>query len=170
MSNPFPNRKLNRYSNFDYSTPGYYFITICVQNFECVFGEIIDGKMVLNECGTVVETCWNRIPNHFPHISLDDYIIMPNHVHGILVIDDATVGNIQTPCQTRWGKTLSSAIRGFKIGVTKSIHKNHDPLFAWQKSYYDHIVRNDQSLRNIRQYIRNNPNNWQRDRNNKNIT
>jgi putative transposase len=172
-------RKLNRLSGYDYAQDGWYFVTICTKNRHHYFGEIINGKMVLNTYGDVANKCWQDIPHHFPHCMLDEYIIMPDHIHGILVIDnDRTVGNKdfcslhnfcslrnfcskqKSPWQTQLSRSLSSIVRGFKIGVTKYCRNDGDIEFAWQKSFHDHIIRDEHALHNIRQYIISNPMNW----------
>ena len=85
-------RRSIRLRDYDYSQAGVYFITLCTQNRKCLFGEISDGQMVLNDAGRVADKCWCDIPVHFPRVELDEWVIMPNHVHGILFIVDITVG------------------------------------------------------------------------------
>lgn len=193
LANIHPERKLNRLPDYDYSQTGWYFTTICVKNKLEFFGEIKDGEMILNKCGETVKTCWLEIPKHFPGARLDEFMAMPNHVHGIVIIDNdcnKNVGNkdfcslheryncpvcftenlcslheCEIPWQTKWSKSLSSIIRGFKIGVTKWCRENGQENFQWQKSFYDHVIRNEQALNNIRAYIRNNPIKWFNDRN-----
>lgn len=178
-------RKLNRLKGYDYCQSGCYFVTICVQNHECVLGNVINGKMQLSRIGEMANNYWRKIPAHFPNTELNEFVIMPNHVHGIIVIDNV-VGN-KNICsqlgknnndeknnnycslqvwQTKWGKSLSSIVRGFKIGVIKWCRQNNHEDFTWQKSYYDHIVRNEESLHNIQEYIVNNPEKWEIDKNN----
>ncbi len=157
------NRKLNRLRGWDYSQAGWYYITICTKNRLFWFGNIVNGEMVLNDYGIFVRDCWLDIPKHFPECRLDYHIIMPDHIHGILYFDH-NVGNknvCSLPWQTKWSKSISSIVRGFKIGVTKYFRENGDNEFVWQKSFYDHIIRNEQSLNKIRAYIENNPLNWQ---------
>jgi REP element-mobilizing transposase RayT len=195
-------RKLNRWKKYNYSQDGMYFVTICTKNRLELFGDIKNEVMILNECGEIVEKCWNEIPNHFPSVLLDEFIVMPNHVHGIIIIsnNDVAVNNTNIvgnnivwnkiignnivgnkivgnkdfcslrhdddlPWQTKWARSLSSIVRGFKIGVTKWCRENNYNIFQWQKSYYDHIIRNEISLQNIRRYIYYNPAKWFRDRN-----
>jgi REP element-mobilizing transposase RayT len=167
-----PNRKPNRLKDYDYSQDGYYFVTLCTKNRENFFGKIKNGKMILNKYGDIAKKCWLEIPEHFSHVILDEFIIMPNHVHGILIIKNKTVGNKnfcsqEIPWQTKLSKSLSSIIRGFKIGVTKYFCEKNNHDFQWQKSFYDHIIRNEESLFKIREYIQNNPLKWElgKDRN-----
>ncbi|MFH0979401.1 MAG: transposase [Candidatus Roizmanbacteria bacterium] len=165
-------RKPNRLKNFNYSSNGYYFVTICAKNRECLFGEIIDGKMVLNEHGKIIEKYWEEIPNHYQNILLDEFIIMPNHIHGIVVISKhkqkiiKNVGTEQCSVPTRFG-LLSKIIKSFKEIIIKIFHIEFGNYrFKWQRSFYDHIIRNEESVQKIREYIRNNAKNWNKDRNN----
>ena len=164
-------RQSIRLKNYDYASDGYYFVTICTKNKSECFGEIIDGKMVLNEIGKIANQCWLEIPKYFPDAILDEHIIMPNHIHGVIAIEkqNPIVGNENFRSLRGWygakSRSLSSIIRGFKIGVTKWRHQNNYD-FEWQKSFYDRIIRNEKSLDKIREYIRNNPPQWELDRNN----
>lgn len=168
-------RQSRRLKDYDYSQDGYYFVTICTENkIEC-FGEIINGKMILNEYGEIANQCWLEIPKHFSDASLDEYIIMPNHIHGIILIATPMAVGAQNfvPLQQQWGNkfqhiipgSLGSIIRGFKIGVTKWCRQNNHE-FQWQKSFYDHIIRDEKSLDKIRKYIAENPLKWELDRSN----
>ena len=167
-------RQSRRFKNYDYSQDGYYFVTICTENKTEYFGKIINGKMVLNECGEIVNQCWLEIPKHFLDISLDEYIIMPNYIHGMIVIATPMVVGAQNfvPLQQRENKfqhivprSLGSIIRGFKIGVTKWCNQNNCD-FVWQKSFYDRIIRNEKELDKIRKYMFENPLKWELDKNN----
>lgn len=165
-----PDRKLNRLKGYDYSQNGYYFVTICTKNRQEFFGEIKNGELTLNEYGKITKKCWREIPDHFPNVILDEFIIMPNHIHGIVIIKNNDEGNknfCSLPWQTKLSKSLSSIIRGFKIGVTKYFREKNNDEFVWQKSFYDHIIRNEKSLFNIRKYVQNNPFKWtsEQDRN-----
>jgi len=169
-------RKPNRLKNFDYSSVGYYYITICTKNKQHYFGEILDNKMILNEYGKIINKYWKSIPNHYQNVLLDEFIIMPNHIHGIVVIirlnnnNQSTVGTGHCPVPTinmqnnHYG-LLSKIINGFKNVSTKTIRKQTNS-FQWQRSFYEHIIRNEESLNKIRQYVRENPINWNNDRNN----
>ena len=176
-SSPRQNRRSIRLRGYDYSQAGAYFVTLCTHNRQCLFGEMVDGKMQLNEAGRVVENCWNDIPLHFPHVELDEWVIMPNHVHGILSIavsPDVGAKNFsplqcslkhqsaQRPCGT--SKTIGSIVRGFKIGVTKWLRNNTPIHDVWQRNYWEHIIRNEPELHHIREYIHNNPAQWELDR------
>jgi len=157
-----------RLPNWDYSRPGYYFVTICTKNKQCYFGDIIDDKMVLNELGYITKKYLSEIPKHFPFVFLDCYIIMPNHVHLVICIKHCRDAKFCVSTGNQFGpqsKNLASIIRGFKIGVKKYTTMNNFN-FHWQKLYYEHIVRNEKDLNCIRDYIQNNPLNWNNDRNN----
>ena len=163
-------RKLNRLKNYDYSNSGYYFVTICTDNHIKHFGKIENDKIVLNNLGKVVKKCLFDIPKHFPNAILDEFIIMPNHIHAIIITDytdesQKLVGtNIQSvgnenirSLQNNRKTNLSSIIKGLKIGVTKWAKDNNYSNFKWQKSFYDRIIRNEKELLNIRKYIKFNP-------------
>lgn len=159
-----------RLEGYDYSTPGYYFVTICTKNRICHFGEIENGQMQATEIGRMATVFWQQIPEHFPHVILEEFIIMPNHVHGILQIRADTVETqnfASLPQNTRnqfgpQSRNLSSVIRGYKMAVTKRA-KMQNTEFSWQPRFHDHIIRDDDSLQRIRTYIRTNPKNWQKD-------
>ncbi|MDD4530125.1 MAG: transposase [Candidatus Gracilibacteria bacterium] len=187
-----PHRKNLRLKNFDYSQNGYYFITICTQNRENHFGKIIDGEMVLNEFGKIALKCWNEIIKHHGNVGIDEFIIMPNHIHGIIILNfihnENIVGNENIRSQNnedkeniyssenrnenirslrRQNANLSNVIKGFKIGVTKEIRNEFDNLtFSWQKSFHDTIIKNEEQLNKMREYIINNPLQWEFDKNN----
>ena len=173
---PQRNRRSMRLKRYDYSQTGAYFVTVCTQNRECLFGEIEDGEMVLNDAGRMAETCWHDIPSHFPHVGLDTFVVMPNHVHGILCVVDAPVGaknfSPLQPGQRPHGtsKSIGSVIRRFKIGVTKWMRQNTEFHNIWQRNYYEHIIRNQKELNRIREYIVNNPMKWEFDRENPDVS
>jgi len=167
-------RKLNRLKDYDYYQDGFYFVTICTKNREEIFGKIDDGKMILNEYGEIAKNCWLDLPNHYQNCVLDEFIVMTNHVHGIIIIENnigiPVVGNGLKPFPTKPFPTknhgLSEIIRGFKTFSAKYINlKSGEKIFQWQKSFYDHIIRNEISLNNIRDYIINNPLKWDLDEN-----
>lgn len=182
-------RKPNRWRNYDYSRAGYYFITMCTKNRVHHFGEVVDGNMMLNEPGQIANQCWLQIPDHFNLSESDRYVVMPNHVHGIVIIHDTgdvgnanthpvgnanthSVGNANLHSQQsdRTKMLLSRIVQQYKAAVTREISKSGSQLqFRWQKSFYDHIIRNDVSLFRIRKYIENNPLKWDYDRENSNI-
>ena len=156
-------RRSIRLKNYDYSQAGAYFVTVCTHARACVFGDVVDGAMVLNDAGKVAAQCWQAIPEHFPHVALDVFVVMPNHVHGILFIHDApeSVGaNNYLPSPRGTSKTVGAVVRGFKIGVTKWMRCHTAARDVWQRNYYEHVIRNEASLLQIREYINNNPLQW----------
>jgi putative transposase len=165
-------RRSIRLKGYDYTKNGAYFVTVCTQNRESLFGGIENDEMRLNDAGQVTRQCWQDIPAHFPHVLLDIFVIMPNHIHGILVIADALVGakNFSplrsTPKPSGTSKTIGSMIRGFKIGVTKWMRENTPVQHVWQRNYYEHIIRDDADLTAIRTYIADNPRQWEMDQEN----
>jgi putative transposase len=160
-------RRSIRLKEYDYSQPGKYFVTICTYNHECTLGEIANGQMRLNEIGKIVEEEWLRTLNIRPEIALDVYVIMPNHIHCIIVIkEESPIPHVGThSCASllqRKPRSLGSIIAGFKSVATKRINEmRHTPSFpVWQKRYYDRVIRNDKELDNIREYIQNNVLQW----------
>lgn len=183
-SNP-PRRRAMRLRGYDYSQPGAYFVTICAQYRKCLFATIIDGKMQLNEIGQIVVECWNRMPQHFPSVELDGYVVMPNHTHGIirLGIPEMKSPDVPEHIATRRGEVASPALNNnsrkdevasptlgkimayFKYQSTKRInqHRGMPRTRVWQRDYWDHVIRNDPDLQRLRQYIQNNPMQWELD-------
>ena len=167
------NRKRNRMANFDYSTPGYYFVTICTKGMLEYFGRVQNAKMELNDTGQIVQECWLDLPNHYHNCKLHTFIIMPNHIHGIIEI----VGNGFKPFQNEQPTNkrnglkpfptygLSEIVRGFKTFSSKYINQKSKHKFTWQKSFYDHIIRNDNELIRISEYIEKNPMLWKQNKN-----
>ena len=171
-----------RLQKFDYSSNGYYFVTICTKDKENCFGEVVNNKMQLSEIGKIVKTYWFRIQNHFSFVITDEFIIMPNHIHGIMVIchNNKTnndiynnngrdmINHVSTwKKMTPMGKyTLGEIIRWYKGIVTFHIRNKLCNTFSWQPRFYDHIIRDEKSLLSIREYIHNNPKNWEEDEEN----
>jgi putative transposase len=151
-------RRSIRLKNYDYRQAGAYFITICTLDRECLFGEIRDGQNRLNQYGKLVEEAWNYLPNHFPSIELDSAVIMPNHFHGILLI-------LPARSETENRPTLGNIIAYFKYQSTKQIDRIRQlpNQKIWQRNYYEHIVRTEETLEKLRRYIENNPQKWHED-------
>jgi REP element-mobilizing transposase RayT len=230
-SNKTYNRHSIRLRAYDYSKSGLYFITICTHNRWNFFGKIDSGIMLLNDAGKIANACWQEIPHHFSNIILHDFVIMPNHIHGIIEIandgsynvgaknfspknpvdvahagaknfspknpgDVSSVGAKKfspknpgdvssagaknfspknpgdvssagaknfSPLQGP-SRTIGSVVRGFKIGVTKWMRNNTNIYTVWQRNYYDHIIRNEQSYLIIANYIKTNPQKWTEDK------
>ncbi|OZH51711.1 transposase [Hydrocoleum sp. CS-953] len=179
-------RRSLRLKGYDYSKAGAYFITICTYNLQTLFGEIIDGKMQLNQLGEVVAEEWERSAQMRQEIELDYSVIMPNHLHGIVIINNVGanghfvpqhetplhghfVPQHETPLRMK-PRSISSLMAGFKSAVTKRINRipYHGeqlttPVPVWQRNYYEHIIRNETSLNQLRQYIIENPLKWEID-------
>jgi putative transposase len=159
-------RKSNRLKGYDYFGSGYYFLTICTKGRREYFGSVDERMMNLSKYGEVVDQSWYELPQHYVNCSLDIFVVMPNHVHGIIVINNENiVGNGFKPFPTHG---LPEIIRGFKTFSSRKINERivGNDRFQWQKSFYDHIIRSEKSLNNIREYIQNNPLQWDLDREN----
>ncbi|MDO8519330.1 MAG: transposase [Deltaproteobacteria bacterium] len=157
-------RKKLRLKWYDYSQAGGYFVTICARDRACLFGRVIGGKMEMNEAGKNIESVWKRLPERFPQIKLDEFVIMPNHIHGILIIDG--VGAIhELPLPRRRQMTLPMAMGFLKMNTSKHINnwRKTPGLPVWQRNYYEHIIRDERDLVKIREYIANNPLKWDED-------
>jgi len=150
-----------RLKDWDYSTPWWYYVTICTKNMRCWFGEINKGRMILNDLGTIVEQLWRGMPKHYPAVELDYNVIMPNHLHGIIILKYVETGH--APSLQVKQPTLGNVIGSFKSAISKWAHKNNYKNFEWQPRFYDHIIRNENDLRRIRTYIQNNPLKWELD-------
>ncbi len=154
-------------------------MTICTNNREYLFGEITDGVMRLNQLGEIVRDAWLQTATIRPNVVLDEFIVMPNHLHGIIVIEKQSNhfhrGVLQYAPTTATGKlrspsqTIGAIIRGFKSFVTVKINQidNSFGRKIWQRNFYEHIIRQEDDLNKIREYIVNNPLKWGHDRNNK---
>lgn len=193
---PYNKRKHHRRSirlpGHDYTSPGAYFVTICVHGGQCLLGDIVDGEMHMSQFGQVVSHYWKRIPSHVAHVELDEWVIMPNHMHGIIVITGrggaSPVGTSSTGALTT-GETqlsdpgtprdapplrqpavqpgsLGAIVGNYKSVTTRRINRLRGTSGApfWQRNYWEQIIRNDASLDRIRAYIRSNPAHWIEDR------
>ena len=161
------NRRSIRLKGYDYGQAGAYFLTLCSQNRNCMFGNITDGKMELSKYGVIVNDEWQQSEQIRKEIKLDEFIIMPNHLHGIVFIENTVGANGRSPLHrmNMGSKTLSSFMAGYKSAVTKQINElcQMPGATAWQRNYYEHIIRNDDDLTRIREYIVNNPVKWEED-------
>ena len=164
-------RRSVRLKGHDYTRPGSYYVTLCTANRECLFGDVIQGKMELNALGRIVETEWRKTADIRPNVAVDEFVVMPNHVHGILVMRRGERCK-RGPREARFGQPVAGSVAAiigqFKSVVTKTINRERDTPGAdvWQRNYYDRVIRNDRELRRIREYIRNNPAQWAKDREN----
>jgi putative transposase len=184
-------RRSIRLKGYDYSSAGAYYVTIVVQGRDCLFGEIIDGEMHLNEYGKIVQKWWNEIPNHFPHVKLGAFVIMPNHVHGIIFINAERRGEVISPRESpnnnildenmdginNQGRetlplrkpTLGQIVAYFKYQSTKEMNRIETEKAItkfWQRNYYEHIIRDEKDLQIKTDYIEANPALWDEDDNN----
>ena len=163
-----------RLKGYDYGQSGAYFVTVCTQGRTCLFGNVAEGQMQSNEAGRMVERWWLELNRKFPTVKTDDYVVMPNHFHGILAIQvgaDLRVGpapegahtGAPLPTIVQWFKTMTTNeyIRGVKSASWPSFNGQ-----LWQRSFYEHVIRDDGSLNRIRQYILDNPARWAFDREN----
>ena len=167
-------RRSIRLREYDYSSAGAYFVTLCVQGRECLFGSVVDGGMQLNEAGRTVEGAWRVLAERFPNVMVDECIVMPNHVHGIIVITDSVGAPLAAPetvvhqGAASSSPTLGSLIRTLKslsaIAVNRLLDRQGCPL--WQRNYYERVIRDEEELAGIREYIRCNPMKWADDNEN----
>ena len=174
-------RRSIRLKGYDYSTGALYFITFCCDKRQHLFCEIEHDEMILSDAGVIAHQCWHGIPQHFPNAVLHEYVVMPNHVHGIIELLPSSVSlcsdkkSLQPfsndeksyqihEFQKMIPRSIASIIKGYKIGVTKWFRANTEVHTVWQRNYYDHIIRNEQSYQTISEYIRNNPARWEQDK------
>jgi putative transposase len=183
-------RKNLRLTNWDYSSEGIYFITICCQNRQSYFGRVVSNKIILSEIGLIASKYWQEIPEHFNHCKLDEYIIMPNHIHGTIILDyslrwprhgvalqmppNNNVGSCHgmtlkksNPNFNQFSKPVKSSvseiINQYKSSVKRWCNKNGFNEFQWQARFYDKILHDQNSIDQIREYIWNNPKYWTED-------
>jgi REP-associated tyrosine transposase len=141
-----------RLAGYDYSQPGYYFVTICTQNHRLVFGNIVNDQVHLRGPGQIAESVWVTLPRRFAHVKLHEYVFMPNHMHGIIELTD------QDPEQPEPRAALWEIIRVFKAATSYQIRQSvGKPWFAWQDDYFDTVIKREVALQRIRQYIIENP-------------
>lgn len=178
-------RRLLRLKDYDYAQAGAYYVTVVTQARVCLFGDVIGGEMRLNEAGSLVLRAWNDLPDHYAHASLDAFVVMPNHVHGVIVLGDGveraglrpaptpapTAGPTSVPIKPHPSKVhaLPEIMRAFKSFSARRIneHRNKAGEQVWQRNYYEHVIRNERELNEIREYIICNPQNWECDDENK---
>lgn len=157
-------RRSIRLAGYDYGC-GVFFVTICTAQKQCVFGYIDDGIMRLNKLGHIVQTQWEMIPQRYSNVIIDDYIVMPNHMHGIVHVG-APLAGAQFTYSTKHAKSLGDVVGSFKsLCVTEWLQyiQQHHLVrrgLIWQRNYYERIVRDENELNNVRRYIRNNPGRW----------
>jgi putative transposase len=162
-------RRLSRLKEYDYSRPGGYFITICTKNRSCLFGVVDNDRVILNQYGEIIQISWLTLPEHYHNVELDVFVIMPNHIHGIIWLTDVGAGLKPAPtvpaCHCH---PLPEIVRGFKTFSSRKINqlRNMSGTALWQRNYYEHVIRRDESLEKIREYIETNPLRWALDKEN----
>lgn len=167
----------SRLSGWDYSSDGVYFITVCCNSRQPFLGNIRNNKVELSEIGRIATKFWYEIPDHFPHVKLDEFVIMPNHIHGLIILhhsyieptasfDKALKGN-QIKKSSKFSNPLKDSIsvimNQYKSSVKRWCNQNPFNYFKWQSGFYDQVLRNEKSIDIIREYIYNNPKNWKTD-------
>lgn len=179
---PSHHRRSIRLPGYDYTQPGAYFITCVTWQRLHLFGEIANGNLKLSKLGELAKKEWDHLAKRFPWIELDEFVVMPNHIHGIIVIHDVgargslkrgtNLGPPRAPTQERFSVPVAGSIptiiRSFKSSVTQlwKIHSNQNSTRVWQRNYYEHVIRNDLEWEHIRSYIQTNPQNWADDEEN----
>jgi len=181
-------RRSIRLKGYDYAQAGAYFVTVCAWNKECIFGGIKDGEILFNEYGKIIMKCWDAIPSHFINAECDEFVVMPNHIHGIITITNVGAQFIAPSCINRQtshcfkinqsnkkgvmnqgamnrAPTVGGILRSFKARCTYMINqiRNTSGIHVWQRNYYEHIIRDEKELNQIREYIVNNPIQWELD-------
>ena len=150
-SDPRPPCRSLRLPGYDYSQAGAYFITACTHNRAMLFGGVIDGDVRVNEMGTTVQQTWDDLPAHYNGIDLDAFIVMPNHVHGIIILAD----------ESERRHAIPDIVRGFKTFSARRVNERAGKRgVLWQRGYYEHVIRNEKALDCVRAYIANIPARW----------
>ncbi|MCC6158352.1 MAG: transposase [Deltaproteobacteria bacterium] len=189
-------RRSIRLRGYDYSLPGAYFVTLCVSGRLCLFGDVFDDEVRLTTAGEIARIRWSELPGRFGHIALSDFIVMPNHIHGILINEldtydrapdsstvrtvvgarfiapnsEAIAANSPSTAHSARAPTLGNIVRAFKATTAREIREHVDPAFAWQRNYYERVIRDDDEMKRIRKYIIENPIRWNIDRDNPDAT
>ena len=172
-------RRSLRVHGYDYAMAGAYFVTICTQDQACLFGEVVGGANCLNEAGQMVAALWDGIPARLPGVEIDQFVVMPNHLHGILVLLDVdtsgattrvapTIGSVGAPLvgASRLGDVVGAFKSMATVGYIGGVKANGWPEFRgrlWQRNYYEHVIRNEAALDRIRRYVEDNPARWEFD-------
>jgi len=177
-------RRSIRLKGFNYATPGAFFVTVCTQERQCLFGEISAGKIRLSDQGRMLHDAWDELPTRFPFIELDQFVVMPNHVHGIIVLTNSTSGRSTADGSSQGDHkdrpdgtgTLGRVVQAFKSTTTHEYIlgvRQHGwlpfPGKLWQRNYYERVIRNEEELQRVREYISNNPLTWETDEENPSV-
>lgn len=171
-------RRSVRLKGYDYAQSGVYFTTICTEQRDCLSGEVVDGTMRLNPYRAAAAASWNGIPEHFASADVDEFVVMPNHIHGVVLIipaADVGMGVLGTACRAPTAESfgrpvshsLATILRSFKSATTKQINEMRATpgTRVWQRNYYERVLRDDRELDAVREYITRNPLNWMDDEN-----
>ncbi len=158
-------RRTIRLKEYDYSRAGVYFVTVCTQDRKCFLGNVGNGTVELSHIGKTAHEFWFEIPKHFKNVQLDAFVVMPNHIHGIIFIDDNCRGGVTPPPRN---PTLGQIVAYYKYQTSKIINqiRNTIGMPVWQRNYYEHVIRNEKELNQTRQYVINNPLQWKFDKEN----
>jgi len=167
-------RKSTRLKDYDYSKSGAYFVTICTKERVNYFGNADKGKIALSRAGNTAYSLWLTIPDRFNTVKIDRFVVMPNHIHGIIIIRRGLINQTPTAENPECGwilmqnptQNLGKVVRYFKAKATRIIRRNGLENFDWQRNYHDRIIRNECELNSKREYIINNPLKWDLDREN----
>jgi len=174
-----PERKQLRLKKYDYTQEGAYYVTACTRNRECLFGDVRDGKMELNEYGKIVKKEWYKTGEIRKNIELDEFTVMPNHIHGVIIVAEEynNMGTCNVPLRRapqrnreKFGcsvsNSISTIIKLFKASTTKQINqtRNTSKKPIWQRGFYEHVVRDEEDLNRIREYVIYNPMKWEEDK------
>jgi putative transposase len=162
----YPQRRNIRLRSYDYAREGAYFVTICTYKKQSLFGNVTGSSMRLNTCGEIVESVWKDIPLHYPEVKNEVFIIMPNHVHGVIIIQDLKrAGHRPAPTKKQ---PLSEIIRAFKSYSSQRVNEQRQlqGIPVWQRSYYEHVIRSEEEFARIGEYILFNATKWTTDREN----
>jgi len=179
-------RRSMRLKDYNYAEAGAYFVTICTQDRVCLLGEVADGIIHLSDAGRMMAAAWDGVPQRFPNLELDAFVVMPNHVHGIIVLPES-IAALGIGCAAQYDRgaallaaqaptcipTLSDIVGAFKslttVEYVRGVKTKGWPSFRehlWQRSYYEHVIRDERDLNRIRQYIDENPLRWELDNEN----
>lgn len=166
-------RRSIRLPEYDYSQDGWYYVTLCIIGDKCLLGKFTNGRIQLYRYGQIVDNCWKWLARQYAYVHLDEYVVMPNHLHGIIIIRrDLKGGSLTAPTgYMKKIKPLSRLVGAFKTVSTKQINiiRNTPGRKMWQRNYYEHIIRNEEELNHIRRYISDIPINWRKDEKNPNL-
>lgn len=160
-------RKQYRLPYYSYAGTGLYFVTICTHNRKHLFGDVDDGVMKLSSIGKIAGSCWENIPSSSPYANIDSFVVMPNHVHGIIALDNPDGKHeIDKKKFKPELRSLSIVVRNYKAAVSIRVKEKYPNIVIWQSRFFDRIIRDERELYAIRKYIDDNPLQWHEDKNN----